>query len=81
MITRLPTYQSKILKIMIRYTKNYQPKPYRQKSNITGCFSIKKEHEQDYQELREHLYDTHTSIGDYLIDCYRELDKVVYVKN
>ena len=65
---------------MIKIAKN-QPKPYRQRSNITGCFSIKKDNEQDYQELREHLYENHTSIGDYLIECYRELDKVVYLKN
>lgn len=69
------------IKTMLRFTKHYAPKPYRQKSNITGSFSIKKEYEQDYQELRKHLFENHTSIGEYLVECYRELDKIVYVKN
>ena len=56
-------------------------KTCRTKSNLVGSFSIKKKDEKDYQELRQHLYENHTSIGEYLVECYRELDKIVYVKN
>tara|TARA_B100000287_G_C20397481_1_gene688222 strand:- start:195 stop:395 length:201 start_codon:yes stop_codon:yes gene_type:complete len=44
-------------------------------SNIQGCHTIKKVDEADYQELRQYLYYHHTSIGEYLVNCYRELDK------
>ena len=53
-------------------------KTCRTKSNLVGSFSIKKKDEKDYQELRQHLYYTHTSLGSYLVDAYRELDKVSY---
>tara|TARA_B100000287_G_C20263291_1_gene634909 strand:+ start:81 stop:278 length:198 start_codon:yes stop_codon:yes gene_type:complete len=53
-------------------------KTCRTKSNLVGSFSIKKKDEKDYQELRQHLYYTHTSLGEYLVECYRELDKLSY---
>tara|TARA_Y200000002_G_C22278061_1_gene495057 strand:- start:180 stop:383 length:204 start_codon:yes stop_codon:yes gene_type:complete len=64
-----------------RFSNQYSPKPYKRKSNITGSFSIKQDNEKDYQELRKHLYENHVSIGDYLVESFRELDKVVYAKN
>jgi hypothetical protein len=52
-----------------------QPKPYRPRSNITGSYCIKKADEKDYLELRKFLHDNHISLGVYLVECYRELDK------
>jgi len=51
-------------------------KTCRTKSNLVGSFSIKKKDEKDYQDLRQHLYYTHTSLGSYLVNSYRELDKL-----
>tara|TARA_B100001113_G_C20569895_1_gene388546 strand:+ start:241 stop:435 length:195 start_codon:yes stop_codon:yes gene_type:complete len=53
-------------------------KTCRTKSNLVGSFSIKIKDEKDYQQLRQHLYYTQTSIGEYLVECYRELDKLSY---
>ena len=53
-------------------------KTCRPRSNLVGSFSIKKCDEKDYQDLRQHLYYHHTSIGEYLISAYRELDKVSF---
>ena len=53
-------------------------KTCRTKSNLVGSFSIKKKDEKDYQELRQHLYYTQTSLGSYLVAAYRELDKLSY---
>ena len=57
-----------------------EEKTCRTKSNLVGSFSIKKEDEKDYQELRQHLCYTHTSLGSYLVAAYRELDKLSYTK-
>ena len=48
---------------------------YRPRSNITGSYSIKREYEQDYIELRNLLKRERISLGDYLVSSYRVLDK------
>lgn len=48
---------------------------YRPKSNIIFSGSVKKVDEQDYLLLRSLLQRERISIGEYLIDAYRELDK------
>ena len=58
--------------------KTPEVKTCRPRSNLVGSFSIKKKDEKDYQELRQHLYYTHTSLGSYLVAAYRELDKLSY---
>ena len=50
---------------------------YRQESNIQTSVSIKSKDEYDYLALRRLLKGQRISIGEYLIDCYRELDKDV----
>ena len=55
-----------------------EEKTCRTKSNLVGSYSIKKKDENDYQELRKHLYYTQTSLGTYLVDAWRELDKPSY---
>ena len=60
------------------FANRYSPKPYRPKSNITGSFCIRQDNEKDYFELRRHLHENHVSIGDYLVESYRELDKIVH---
>ena len=50
---------------------------YRQESNIQTSVSIKTKDECDYLALRRLLKGQRISIGEYLIDCYRELDKDV----
>ncbi len=55
-------------------------KTCRPRSNLVGSFSIKKCDEKDYQDLRQHLYYHHTSVGEYLISAYRELDKLSFSK-
>ena len=51
--------------------KTYKPNG----SNIQGTLTIKKDDVKDYLELRQFLYYHHTAIGEYLVNCYRELDK------
>ena len=58
--------------------KTPEVKTCRPRSNLVGSFSIKKCDEKDYQELRQHLYYHHTSVGEYLISAYRELDKLSF---
>jgi hypothetical protein len=48
---------------------------YKQKSNITTSISVKQKDEQDYFALRQLLSRHRISVGEYLIDAYRELDK------
>ena len=61
---------------MRNFKTTYSTKPYRPNgSNITGSFCIKKADEKDYLELRKFLHDNHISLGVYLVECYRELDK------
>jgi len=48
---------------------------YRQKSNITSTYSIRKCDEEDYQECRLMLKSKRIGVGEYLVDAYRELDK------
>ena len=50
---------------------------YRQESNITTSASIKNQDESDYLALRRLLKGQRISIGEYLMDAYRELDKDV----
>ena len=50
---------------------------YKQHSNITTSISIKGNDESDYLALRRLLKGQRISIGEYLIDAYRELDKDV----
>ena len=50
---------------------------YRQESNITTSVSIKNQDESDYLALRRLLKGQRISIGEYLMDAYRELDKDV----
>ena len=50
---------------------------YRQESNIQTSLSIKSKDECEYLALRRLLKGQRISIGEYLIDCYRELDKDV----
>ena len=52
-------------------TKSYRPNG----SNLQGSFCIKKADEDDYQKLREFLYYNRMSIGEYLVEAYRTLDK------
>ncbi len=48
---------------------------YRQKSNITSTYSIRKCDEADYEECRLFLKKNRVAVGEYLVDAYRELDK------
>lgn len=48
---------------------------YKHKSNITTSISVKQRDEQDYLALRQLLSHHRISVGEYLIDAYRELDK------
>ena len=48
---------------------------YKPKSNITTSISVKQKDEQDYLALRHLLQRNRISVGEYLIDAYRELDK------
>jgi len=48
---------------------------YKSKSNITTSISVKQKDEQDYLALRQLLLRHRISVGEYLIDAYRELDK------
>ena len=50
---------------------------YRQESNIQTSVSIKSQDESDYLALRRLLKGQRISIGEYLMDAYRELDKDV----
>ena len=50
---------------------------YKQESNITTSVSIKTRDESDYLALRRLLKWQRMSIGEYLMDAYRELDKDV----
>lgn len=50
---------------------------YKQESNITTSVSIKTRDESDYLALRRLLKGQRISIGEYLMDAYRELDKDV----
>jgi len=50
---------------------------YKQESNITTSVSIKSRDESDYLALRRLLKGQRISIGEYLMDAYRELDKDV----
>ena len=50
---------------------------YRQESNIITSVSIKTNDESDYLALRRLLKGQRISIGEYLMDAYRELDKDV----
>ena len=50
---------------------------YKQESNITTSVSIKTRDESDYLALRRLLKVQRMSIGEYLMDAYRELDKDV----
>ena len=57
-----------------------EEKTCRSKSNLIGSFCIKKEDEKDYQELRQFLAYNKINIGSYLVESYRELDKVSFSK-
>ena len=48
---------------------------YKPKSNITSTYSVKHRDEADYFALRQLLSRHRISVGEYLIDAYRELDK------
>ena len=48
---------------------------YKYKSNITTSISVKRRDEEDYLALRQLLSRHRISVGEYLIDAYRELDK------
>tara|TARA_B100001094_G_scaffold164941_1_gene159666 strand:+ start:1680 stop:1889 length:210 start_codon:yes stop_codon:yes gene_type:complete len=50
---------------------------YRLGSNITTSISIKKYDEKDYLALRKMIRRQRLSLGEYMMDCYRELDKDV----
>ena len=50
---------------------------YRQESNIQTSVSIKSKDECDYLALRRLLKGQRISIGEFLIDCFWELDKDV----
>ena len=56
------------------------PEPYthRPYSNLMGSYTIKKKDEKDFQELRQFLAYNKLHIGSYLVDSYRELDKVSF---
>lgn len=58
------------MKISTPELKNYRPH-----SNIQTSLTIKIEDEPEYKKLRSLLYERHQSIGDYLMESYRELDK------
>ena len=60
--------------------KEPELKTCRTKSNLVGSFSIKKKDEKDYQELRQFLAYNKLHIGSYLVESYRELDKVSFSK-
>tara|TARA_R100000008_G_scaffold84636_1_gene72561 strand:- start:2619 stop:2813 length:195 start_codon:yes stop_codon:yes gene_type:complete len=62
----------------MRNIKAPKLKTCRPNSNLVGSFSIKKKDEKDYQDLRQHLYFHHISVGEYLVDAYRELDKLSF---
>ena len=51
---------------------------YRPHSNLMFSGSVKHKDELDYQELRNFLSYSDISIGQYLIDAYRELDQVSF---
>ena len=53
--------------------KTYKCRP---NSNLTFSGSVKHQDEIDYQELRNFLSYSDISIGQYLIDAYREIYKV-----
>ena len=57
--------------------KTYKCRP---NSNLTFSGSVKHQDEIDYQELRNFLSYSDISIGQYLIDAYRELDQVSFSK-
>tara|TARA_X000000368_G_scaffold383589_1_gene341558 strand:- start:350 stop:583 length:234 start_codon:yes stop_codon:yes gene_type:complete len=57
-----------------------EPYTYRPQSNLIGSYSIKKKDETDFQELKLFLAYTRTTPGAYLVDAYRELDKVSFSK-
>ena len=57
--------------------KAYKCRP---NSNLTFSGSVKQKDELDYQELRNFLSYSDISIGQYLIDAYRELDQVSFRK-
>ena len=48
---------------------------YKQESNISTSVSIRKRDEGDYIAFREMIKRQRISIGEYLMDAYRELDK------
>ena len=48
---------------------------YKPNSNIITSMSIKGVDIPDYLELRKTLQKQRISIGEYFMDCYRELDK------
>jgi hypothetical protein len=48
---------------------------YKPKSNITSTYSVKHRDEADYCALRQLLSRQRISVGEYLVDAYRELDK------
>ena len=57
--------------------KTYKHRPH---SNLTFSGSIKHRNENDYQELRQFLFHEGKSLGDYLVESYRELDKPTWNK-
>ena len=57
--------------------KTYNHRPH---SNLTFSGSIKHRNENDYQELRQFLFHEGKSLGDYLVESYRELDQVAFTK-
>ena len=57
--------------------KTYRCRP---NSNLTFSGSVKHKDEIDYQELRNFLKHNDLSIGQYLVDAYRELDQVNFSK-
>ena len=57
--------------------KAYRCRP---QSNLTFSGSVKHKDELDYQELRNFLSHNDISIGQYIVDAYRELDKVSFTK-
>ena len=57
-----------------------EPYAYKPNSNLLGSYSIKKKDEKDYQELRQFLAYNRIHIGSYLVESYRELDKVSFSK-
>ena len=49
---------------------------YKPAYNLTGSYSIKKANENDYQEWLVYLAYNKISKGDYIVEAYRELDKI-----